>query len=150
MRNNQRMHNTYNPELAAHTTHRNTPAPDPHQSSALHVQFPQRWITTPMSGPAPVPGLALHRHPHCAPTDHARLQICSANINMFLHNLSGSPHRRRIVMIRDCMVQLPTSSALLALGVMWKNAVQSSVAGRTPRHHKVSCSASLPVGKASM
>ncbi len=25
------MHNTYNPELANHTTHRTTPAPDPHQ-----------------------------------------------------------------------------------------------------------------------
>ena len=33
---------------------------------------------------------------------------------------------------------------------MWKNAVQSSVAGRTPRHHKVSCSAWLPDGNASM
>ena len=27
------MHNTYNPELANHTTHRTTPAPDPHQST---------------------------------------------------------------------------------------------------------------------
>ena len=43
-----------------------------------------------------------------------------------------------------------TSSALLALGAMWKNALQSSVASRTPRHHKFSCSAWLPVGNASM
>ena len=27
------MHNTYNPELANHTTHRTTPVPDPHQST---------------------------------------------------------------------------------------------------------------------
>ena len=44
----------------------------------------------------------------------------------------------------------PTSSVLLALGVMRNNAVQFSVAGRMARHHKVSCSASLPVGNASM
>ncbi len=27
------MHIAYNPDLAAHTTHRTTPAPDPHQST---------------------------------------------------------------------------------------------------------------------
>ena len=34
--------------------------------------------------------------------------------------------------------------------VMRNNAVQFSVAGRMARHHKVSCSASLPVGNGSM
>ena len=28
-----------------------------------------------MSGRTPAPGSALHRHPHCAPTDHARLPL---------------------------------------------------------------------------
>jgi len=35
----------------------------------------QRRFTTPMSGQTPVPGSALHRHPRCAPTDHARLPL---------------------------------------------------------------------------
>ena len=32
-RNKRKMHNAYNPELADHTTHHTTPAPDPHQST---------------------------------------------------------------------------------------------------------------------
>ncbi len=31
------MHIAYNPELAAHTTHRTTPAPDPHQSAVRRM-----------------------------------------------------------------------------------------------------------------
>ena len=37
-----------------------------------HVPSLQRRITTPIFGRTPVPGSALHRHPHCATTDHAR------------------------------------------------------------------------------
>ena len=33
MRNKRKMHNTYNPDLADHTTHRTKPAPDPQQSA---------------------------------------------------------------------------------------------------------------------
>ena len=33
MRNKRRMHSAYNPELAADTTRRTTPVPDPHQST---------------------------------------------------------------------------------------------------------------------
>ena len=46
----------------------------------------------------------VHSHPHCVA---ARLQFCSTNLHSFLHNLTGSPHRRRILMISDCMIQLP-------------------------------------------
>ena len=45
-----------------------------------------------------------HPHPHCVA---ARLQFCSANLHLFLHHRAGSPLRRRILMISDCMVQLP-------------------------------------------
>ena len=45
----------------------------------------------------------VHSHPHCVA---ARLEFCSANMHLFLHHLAGSPHRRRILMISDCMIQL--------------------------------------------
>ncbi len=58
-RNRRKLHTAYNPELAHHTIHRTTPAPDPHQSTLPpHVPFLQRRITTPMSGQTPVPGSA--------------------------------------------------------------------------------------------
>jgi len=60
-----------------------TPHHSPHPASAWstpihappHVPALQRRITTPMSGQTPVPVSALHRHPHCATTDHARLPL---------------------------------------------------------------------------
>ena len=66
------------------------------------------------------------------------------NPDLPAHTVGG--HSWSVIAWSSC----PTSSALLTLGVMWKNAVQSSVAGRKPRHPKVSCSAWLPVGNASM
>ena len=38
MRNRREMHIAYNTELAAHTTRRTTPAPDPHQSALRHMR----------------------------------------------------------------------------------------------------------------
>ena len=73
-RNRRKMHTAYNTALADRTTHRTTPVPNPHQSSALHVPFRQRRITTPMSGRTPVPGLAQRPSPPCASTDHALLR----------------------------------------------------------------------------
>ena len=35
------------------------------------------------------------------------MQFCSANVHLFLHNIASSPHRRRILMVGDCMVKLP-------------------------------------------
>ena len=37
-------------------------------------------------------------------------------MHMFQHNLAGSPHRRRILMIRDCMVQLPHKLSIVGAG----------------------------------
>ena len=36
-----------------------------------------------MSGRSPVPGSALHRHPRCAPTDHARLPLFGLPSGLF-------------------------------------------------------------------
>ena len=36
-RNRRKMHNACNPDLADHTTHRTTPAPDPHQSAVRRM-----------------------------------------------------------------------------------------------------------------
>jgi len=55
----------------------------------------------------------LHSNPHC---EAARLAFCSANLHMFLHHLAGSPHRRRILMIGDCMVQLPHKLGIVGAG----------------------------------
>ena len=66
-----------------------------------------------MSDQTPVKGLALHRLPRCNPTDHARLQFCSANLNMFLHNLAGCPHRLVKLKFRDCLKHRFRSSQLL-------------------------------------
>ena len=73
-RNRWKMHTAYNTALADRTTHRTTPVPNPHQSSALHVPFRQRRITTPMSGRTPVPRLAQRPSPPCASTDRALLR----------------------------------------------------------------------------
>ena len=73
-RNRWKMHTAYNTALADRTTHRTTPVSNSHQSSALHVPFRQRRITTPMSGLTPVPGLAQRPSPPSASTDRALLR----------------------------------------------------------------------------
>lgn len=86
--------------------------PSPHHLSAWSTLFPTpphwpflpRRITTPMSGRISVAGSALHPYRHCATTDHDRLQFCSANLHIFLHNLADRPHRWRILMVGDSVV----------------------------------------------
>ena len=46
----------------------------------------------------------VHSHPHCVA---ARLQFCTANLHMFLHNLTDSPHRRRKLMLGNCLLHSP-------------------------------------------
>jgi len=55
----------------------------------------------------------VHAHPHCVA---ARLQFCGASLHMFLHNLAGSPHHRRILMVGDCTVQLPHKLGMVGAG----------------------------------
>ena len=94
MRNRRKMHTAYNTALADRTTHRTTPVPNPHQSSALHAPFRQLRITTPMSGRTPVPGLAQRPSPHacingsCVATtsrfavwtDFSRMLLCKSEL----------------------------------------------------------------------
>ncbi len=122
------MHKTCNPDLAAHTTHRTKPALGSHQSTLrrmcqlysaglppqrlFELQFRDRLCIDTRLVPQPImPGFygsahlvhrCVHSHPHRVA---ARLQFCSANLHLFLHNLAGSPHRRQILMVGDCMVQ---------------------------------------------
>ena len=45
-RNKRRMHTAYNPELAAHTTRRTTPAPSPHQSTRRRASHVSKFCGT--------------------------------------------------------------------------------------------------------
>jgi len=104
------MHTAYNSDLAARTTRRTTPVPDPHQSALrrmchlysaglppqrlFELQFRDRLCIDTRIVPQPImPGFygsahlghrCVHSHPHRVA---ARLQFCSANLNMFLHKL---------------------------------------------------------------
>ena len=124
------MHNNCNTDLADHTTHRTTPVPDTHQSTPrgmchfysaglpphclVELQFRdqlsidtcivQQPIMPSLNSSAHLGHWRLHSHPLCV---DAQLQFCSANLHMFLHNIASSPHRRRILMVGDCMVKLP-------------------------------------------
>jgi len=126
----RKMRTACNPDLADHTTHRTKPAPSPHQSTLrrmchlysaellpqflVEIQFRDRLcidtrivqqpIMPSLNSSAHLGHWRLHSHPLCV---GAQLQFCSANLHMFLHNIAGSPHRRRILMVGDCMVKLP-------------------------------------------
>ena len=98
-----------------------------------------------MSGRTPVPLSAQHRHQHCAISAHAQLQSCSTNLHLFVQHLVGSPHHQRILMDGEIRTNCPTSSVWLELVEMWNNAVQSSVADRTPRQHKLDAAPGCPL-----
>ena len=55
----------------------------------------------------------VHPHPDCAA---ARLQFYSANLHLVLHHLAGSPHRRRILMVGDCMGNLHHKLGIVGAG----------------------------------
>ena len=55
----------------------------------------------------------VHSHQHCVA---AGLRFSKVNLHLLLHNLAGSPHRRRILMISDCMVQLPHKLGIVGAG----------------------------------
>ncbi len=116
-RNSQKLHTAYNPDLADHTTHHTKPAHGPHQSTLcrmchlyspglppqclVELQFRDRLcIDTRIVQQPIMPGFdgsaypghrRVHSHPHSVAT---RLQFCSATLHLFLHHLTGSPHRR--------------------------------------------------------
>ena len=55
----------------------------------------------------------VHSYVHCVA---AGLRFCSPNLHLFLHHLAGSSHRQRILMIGDCMVQLPHKLGIVGAG----------------------------------
>ena len=56
-----------------------------------------------IAGSAPIGHQHVQSHPHC---DSDRLKFCSKTLHVFLNNLTRSPHRRRILMVGNCMVQI--------------------------------------------
>ena len=64
-------------------------------------------------GSAPLVYRRGHSHAHCVA---ARSQFCSVNRRVFLRDLARSPRRRQILVIGDCMIQLPCHLAIVRVG----------------------------------
>ena len=138
-RNRRKLHSAFNPDLAHHTTHRTTPAPASsppalrrmcnfHSAGLppqclVKLQFRDRLcIDTRIVQQLIIPGFyrsvhlgrrRVHSYVHCVA---AGLRFCSPNLHLFLHHLAGSSHRQRILMIGDCMVQLPHKLGIVGAG----------------------------------
>ena len=76
----------------------------------IDTRIMQQPIMTSFDGSAHLGYPRVHSHPHCVAS---RLQICSAYLHMFLPNLAGSPHCRRILIVGNCLAHLPHN-----LGIM--------------------------------
>ena len=70
----------------------------------IDIRIVQQPIMPGTDGGAHPGHLRVHSNPHCVA---CRLPFCSANLHMFQQNPAGSPHRRRILMVGDCVVRLP-------------------------------------------
>ena len=65
-----------------------------------------------MSGPTPVPGSALHRHPQCTTTDHARLPL--SDLPSGQTQVQGLP--KTLLPEQPAVAQTPSPAAVSAPG----------------------------------